>query len=195
MTYRLNLMYRLNTIFKSPQTVFTFNDIALILQNTDRRSLIATLYYHIKTKQIIRIKNGIYAKDIEYNRQELASKIYVPSYISFETVLAEEGINFQYSEEISLASYKNKTIIINNQTYRFIKIKDEILNNPIGISNSMNISKASKERAILDTLYSKGNTHFDNLDTVNWEKIFEILPIYNNKRMVKNINNIYAQYK
>jgi hypothetical protein len=188
-------MYRLNLIFKSPQTVFSFNEIALLLRITDKRALVAKLYYLVKTKQIIRIKNGIYAKGNDYNKQELASKIYIPSYISFETVLTEEGINFQYSEEITLASYKNKTANVDNQKYKFVKIKDEILNNPIGISNDMHISKASKERAILDTLYSKGNTHFDNLDTVNWNKIFEILPIYNNNRMVKNINKIYAEYK
>lgn len=187
-------MSGLNIILRSPQTVFTFNDICLLLGDTNKKTVISKVNYYIKKGQLIRIRKGIYTKDENYSKFELASKIYVPSYISFETILAEAGVVFQFYSEIKLASYLNRTIDINRNIYSFTKIKDSILVNPIGIENENGINKATKERAFLDTLYSNGNYYFDNLDLIDWQKVFEILPIYNNKRMSKNVNELYAKH-
>ena len=47
---------------------------------------------------------------------------------------------------------------------------------------------ASKERAFLDMLYLYKEYHFDNLESINWEKVAEILPIYGgNKRMAAKL--------
>lgn len=188
-------MSGLNVIYKSSQTVFTFNDICLLWRETNKKSVISKINYYIKTKQLTRIRKGIYGKDDEYNKMELASKIYIPAYISFETILAQEGINFQFYNEIKIASYLNRRIEIDNQIYSFFKIKNEILVNPLGISNTDGINKATKERALLDTLYINGNYYFDNVGAINWDFVYEILPIYNNKRMNKNIKELYAKYR
>jgi hypothetical protein len=37
---------------------------------------------------------GIYAKDKDYDKVELAGRIFTPGYVSFETVLVRSGINF-----------------------------------------------------------------------------------------------------
>lgn len=188
-------MSGLNVILRSSQTVFTFNDICLLLTETNKNLVMAKVSYYVRKKQLIRIRKGIYAKNNDYNKFELASKIYTPSYISFETVLTEEGINFQYYNEIKLASYLNRKIKIGENFYKFTKIKNSILINTQGIENKDNINRATKERALLDTLYAYGDYHFDNLDSIDWTEIFKILPIYDNKRMIKNINNLYAKYQ
>ena len=54
-------------------------------------------------------------------------------------------------------------------------------------------SLAIKERAFLDMLYLNTDYHFDNLDGADWEKVFEILPIYRNKRMGKKVKELYQQ--
>jgi len=54
---------------------------------------------------------------------------------------------------------------------------------------------ASLERAFLDRVYRNPDYHFDNLDVLNWEKVFNILPIYNNKEMNKRVNKYYKHYK
>lgn len=187
-------MSGLNNILRSPQTVFTFNDVALIWRETNKKSIISKVNYYIKTGQLIRIRKGIYAKDNNYDRMELASKIYTPSYITFETVLTRNGINFQFYSQIFLASYLTREIEVKDQVYEYKKIKDSILVNPIGIDNKNGIPIATKERAFLDTLYIRGNYYFDNIDMIDWDKVFEILPIYENKRMNKNINTIYAKH-
>ncbi|MHB8483018.1 MAG: hypothetical protein ACYDBV_09885, partial [Nitrospiria bacterium] len=86
----------ISSILRFPQTVFTFRDIALIWGHTDTKATAYGLYYYVKTGQLYRIQKGIYAKDKNYDRLELATKIYTPSYVSFETVLLKAGVVFQH---------------------------------------------------------------------------------------------------
>jgi len=149
------------------------------------------LSYYVKKGDLYKIRKGLYAKDNNYSKLELATRIFTPAYISFETVLAKEGLIFQVYDPIYIASYTTRSILIEGQTYSYKKIKDEILTNSLGVNIENETSIASKERAFLDSLYSNNDYNFDNLRSLNWEKVFEILPIYNNKRMVNMVNNIY----
>ena len=63
----------------------------------------------------------------------------------------------------------------------------------IGIENLTETSVATKERAFLDTLYTNVNFHFDNLRSVDWGKVYKILPIYENKRMAKIVDRLYKE--
>lgn len=142
------------------------------------------------------IRRGIYSKDKDYDKYELATKIYTPSYVSFETVLGAAGVTFQLYGQIFVASYTTKEIECDGQEYSYKKIKDTILTNHIGIQSSGNYSIASPERAFLDVLYLNKDYHFDNLSALNWEKIHDMLPIYGgNKRMVKMVEMYHEAYK
>lgn len=182
-------------ILRSPKTVFTFKDISLIWRDADKSTTIASIGYYVRTGQLYRIRRGIYAKDENYNKEELATRIFTPAYISFETILGRSGINFQYYSQIFVASYLTREIIIDNQIYSFKKIKNMILSNSLGVEQKEESPIAITERAFLDTLYINKNYHFDNTDSLDWEKIFEILPIYNNKRMTKEVNNLYKYFQ
>jgi hypothetical protein len=122
---------------------------------------------------------------------ELATRIFTPSYVSFETVLVTEGLIFQYYEKIYVASYLDREISVDDQTYTDRKVKTSVLVNSLGVDQIDETSIASKERAFLDTLYTHSDYQFDNLRDLDWEKIFTILPIYSNKRMAKSVNRIY----
>jgi hypothetical protein len=78
-------------------------------------------------------------------------------------------------------------VTVDGQTYSYRKVRDAILTNNAGVEAKDNFSIASAERAFLDVLYLSKDYHFDNLAPLNWDKVFEILPIYNNKRMVKRV--------
>ena len=146
------------------------------------------LNYYVKKGKLHSVRRGIYAKDVNYDKLELATKILTPSYISFETVLGQSGITFQYYSQIFVASYLTREIIIDNQIYSFKKIKDSILTNETGIKVKNNYYIASPERAFLDVVYLNKNYHFDNLINLNWHKVYKILQIYGgNKRMEKKI--------
>ncbi len=142
---------------------------------------------YVKAGKLIHVRRGFYAKDKNYNRFELANRINTPSYISFETVLTREGVNFQYYGNIFVASYINREIYIEEQKITYIRMKDYVLSNTIGIEHKDGYAIASAERAFLDRLYVSKDYHFDNLHSLNWNKVMEILGIYNNKRLEKKV--------
>lgn len=186
----------ISDILRSNNTVFTFKDISIIWGDTDKRATIAGVNYYVKTGGLYRIRRGIYAKDKNYNKSELATKIFSPSYISFETVLGQAGITFQFYGQIFVASYLTREIITDGQTYSYKKIKDSILTNHAGIEHQKNSTIAIPERAFLDVVYLHKDYHFDNLSNLNWDKVFDILPIYGgNKRMEKKVREYYEEDK
>lgn len=140
-------------IYKSSLTVFTAKDIAFLLKETKLNTIKAKINYYVKTKKLIPLRKGIYVKDKSYNKLELATKIYTPSYISLETVLYKEGVIFQHYDSIFVVSYLSREITCDNQKYIYKKIKNEILLNPKGIRKEKNYFIATKERALLDALY------------------------------------------
>lgn len=181
----------LTSILRSKKTVFTYKDVILLWHDQGTWSTRKRLSYYIEKGDLYHIRKGLYAKDGGYNRLELATRIYTPSYVSFETVLVKEGMIFQYYEKIYVASYLDREVTIDSQTYSFRKVKTKVLVNPVGVNQANETSIASKERAFLDTLYTHSDYQFDNLRDLNWEKVFEILLIYTNKRLIKKVSSLY----
>jgi len=183
-------------LMRSKKTVFTFKDVVLIWGESDLNFVKKKIYRYTNAKKIFRIRKGIYSKDKTYDKYELATKIFIPSYISLETVLGASGITFQFYDQIFIASYQTRDIECNDQKYSFKKIKDEILTNQIGIEKRENYSIASTERAFLDVIYLHKEYHFDNLLPLNWAKIYDILSIYGgNKAMAKRVDKYHEAFK
>jgi predicted transcriptional regulator of viral defense system len=185
----------LSKILRTKNTVFTFKDISLLWRETDANLVKRRISYYVKTGKLYPIRRGIYAKDKNYDQFELATKIYTPSYISFETVLAKAGIIFQYYEQIFIASYLSREITIDDKKYTYKKIKDSILTNNLGIEIKDNYSLATPERAFSDTIYLYKDYHFDNPSLLNRQKVFEIVPIYNRKTMEKRVQKYFNSIK
>lgn len=182
-------------ILRSKKTVLSFKDLILLWDNIDAKTARVRLSYYTKHGDLYPIRRGLYAKDKNYDKLELATKILTPSYVSFETILAEAGIIFQHYRQIFVASYQTKDIDCDGQTYSFKKIKDAILTDNAGIENRGHYSAASKERSFLDTCYLNKDYYFDNLSPLDWDRVFEILPIYDNKRMTKKVNEYFRDFK
>ncbi len=182
------------TILRSKKTVFSFKDIALFWGDSGSAVRVRVNYY-VKKGALYRIRRGLYAKDKNYDKFELATRIFTPSYISFETVLGRAGITFQYYSRISAVSYLTREITADGQIYSYRKIKGTVLTDRTGIENKGEYLTASRERAFLDTIYINKDYHFDNLSPLSWDKIFEILPIYKNRRMAKKVEELYKYSK
>jgi predicted transcriptional regulator of viral defense system len=185
----------LEILLRSKNTVFTTKDVALLWREPQTGAAQVRLNYYVRTGKLVRVRRGVYAKDKNYNKYELSTKILRPSYISFESVLRSSGMTFQYYNRIFTASYVTRELSSDGQVYEFSKIKDTILNNPTGVNQSGQFAIATKERAFLDTIYRSKNYYFDNLSPLDWEKVFEIVPIYNNKRLARKVQEYYKRYK
>jgi len=178
------------SIYQDVRTVFKLKDIALLVGEDSFTTLNQKINYYVRTGKLNSPRKGIYTKP-NYNKTELACTIYTPSYISLETVLQKAGVIFQYNSEISVVSYLSRNIEVEGQTYRFRKLKNEILINTTGIERLDNqINIASPERAFLDLMYLNTDYYFDNLNPLNPDLIQKILPLYQSKTLEKKAQKI-----
>ena len=180
-------------LYASPKTILTTKDIALIWGETNTVNLLSKIKYYAKQGSLIRLTRGVFAKNKEYEVKELATSIYTPSYVSFETVLRESGIIFQHHDTVFVAGPYPTTKKIGNHTITFRKLKNSILYNGLGVKQEKNYSIATPERAFLDTIYLSPKFYFDNLNAINWEFCAELVKMYDNKQLVKRLTT-YKQY-
>jgi predicted transcriptional regulator of viral defense system len=170
-------------------------ELILLCNESERLSLKERMSYYAKKGYVFRLRRGLYAKNKEYNRYEVATKIMTPSYISFETVLLDAGITFQWYSRIFVASYQARIIECDGQIYHYRELKGEILTNNKGIKNMPHYSIATPERAFLDIVYLHKGYWFDNLSALNWEKVFDLVPLYQNKRVIDDADRYYHLFK
>ena len=181
-------------LYQSPKTILTNKDLSLVWEETNLNNLKAKTAYYVKQGALIRLTRGVFAKNANYNAKELATSIYTPSYISFETVLRESGIIFQHNDTIFVAAPWSVTKKIDKYNFTFRKIKDSVLFSSVGVKNENNYSIATPERAFMDAIYLFPKYYFDNLKSINWEQCAELVKIYDNKQLIKRLKKYQKQY-
>lgn len=188
-------MSNVSKIINSWKTVFSKNDIRKLL---DYKTTFALDKFIQRSKDSWILENPFYwiYTFKKYEIFEFACKLRKLSYISFETVLQKEGVIFQdYSNTIFLASDDTGEKNAVGKVFKFNKLKNSVLLNPLGIDHKWSYMIASKERAICDRIYLSKNYYFDNLEWLNTEKLLEISKIYNNKRVILEINKMIKNVK
>jgi hypothetical protein len=179
-------------LYKSPQTVFTIPDLALIWKETDTDLIKSRIHYYVKAQKMSSPRRGIYTKQ-NYEVMELATKMYSPSYISFETVLTKSGVTFQWDTRTTVASSVSRSIEVEKQQIVYHKIKSEILLDLSGVVNMGQYHIASVERSFLDCLYLYGPIHFDNLRPIDWNICRSLSGIYTKKSFRQMIESYARQ--
>lgn len=177
-------------LMESPRTAFSTKTIALMLDEERDGSLTKRLNYYVKKGLLANPRKGIYTK-ANYNPEELAGLVFVPSYISLEYVLQKAGIVFQYDSAITSVSYLSREIEMCGQTFRYKQIKDSILYRLEGIERRDNINIALPERALLDMMYLNSECYFDNLNPISKKRIMELLPIYQSHRLNERVQKLF----
>lgn len=169
----------LKKLFATKKTVFSVSDLQKILAIENKNYLLVYINRLAKRTELLKIKKGLYCITKDYNRQELANKLKIPSYVSLQTVLFQKGIIFQdFSKIITSISNNSKKLIIDGIEYRYHKIKDEVLTNPQGIIIENQVRIATLERAICDFFYLFGETYLDNQKPINKKNLLSVAKIY-----------------
>lgn len=179
-------------LLNSNKTVFLKRDIMNILDFKTNMALDKFVYRAKKDWFLENIFYWIYTFK-KYDIFEFACKLKKKSYISLETVLKKEGIVFQYYETIFLISDNTLKKEVLWKTFKFNKIKNNILLNPLWLINEWNYIIATKERAICDRIYLSKNYYFDDLSNIDFKKLAEIAQIYNN-RVILEVNKLIKKY-
>lgn len=182
-----NIVFVLNEV---PRTAFNTNSISLLLNEKRGNSLTKKLNYYVQKGLLLNPRKGIYAKR-NYNPEELAGLVFVPSYISLEYVLQRAGVIFQYDSAITSVSYLSREIEMDGRTFRYRQIKSEILYNLEGIELRDNISIATPERALLDMMYLNSECYFDNLRAVSKRRIIQLVSIYQSQRLNERVKELF----
>lgn len=178
-------------LYSLPQTVFSLKELALLFPDTSYSNLKRRVHYSVEARKLLAIRPGIYAKE-GYSTFELANKIYAPSYISFETVLQQQGLIFQPYESLFLAANISRQITVGGQRIRYRKLKPEILTNHEGVVFENNYHIASKERAFLDTVFLDKDRFFDHLDSLDWERVGQLVKMYGSRALAERVKS-YAE--
>jgi hypothetical protein len=178
------------SVYNDNRTVFRLNDIALLIGEGNFDSLNKRINYFVRTGKLQNPRKGIYTKPV-FNAEELAGRIFIPSYISLEYVLQKSGIIFQYSSHITSVSYLSRKVEVANMKFEFRKLKDTVLIATTGIKRQPNgVNIATPERAMLDMMYLNGASYFDNLNSINKDLVYTILPIYDSKTLTKLVTQL-----
>lgn len=169
----------LTKILRSNNTIFTFSEVFLLNKGISEKTLRQQLSYYVKNKKLIRLRRGIYSKDADFDKYELATKIYKPAYISFETVLRDNGMIFQYYETIFVASTVTRLIQVGNIKIQYYKMKDSWLLEKKGQKSEGNFTVASPERAYVDAcIRDKRDIYLDNRHKLDQNVINNLKTIY-----------------
>ncbi len=112
----------------------------------------AILQRYKKKGLVINPKKGFYFfKDYPPNEYELANRLYYPSYVSMETVLAKQGIIPETIYPIiSVTTKPTRKFACRNQEYIYHKIKKEAFT---GYIKNEGFLIAETEKAVADYLY------------------------------------------
>ncbi|HBO16581.1 MAG: hypothetical protein US15_C0041G0008 [Candidatus Moranbacteria bacterium GW2011_GWF1_36_4] len=179
---------KLNILHQSGQTVFSTNEL-MLHWSIENKKILYTQISRAKEQGFLRtIQRGLYALDgLEVDRLELAGNLKKKSYISFETVLAKNGLINQWYGSYFLASDREADIENEYGKFNYRKLSEKILNNRLGIIDSGHYFTAGTERAICDYFYKVGFQQLDDLEEIDQNKLIEISKIYHNKRLEKDI--------
>ena len=176
------------SIYRDKRTVYRLIDVSMLTGETDRISLGKKLNYYVKKGQLQNPRKGIYVKP-GYDPEELACRIYSPSYISLDYVLGRNGIIFQYDNRITLISYLSRRIETRGISIQYRKMKGELLVNDAGLEKpSPFVTRATPERAFLDMLYLDPDLWVDNPGALNKQQILALLPLYRSKALTRRVN-------
>lgn len=182
-------MTKIAKLLKTDQTIFSVQDLRLVWGESNHNNLLKAIQYYVEKGEIVRVRNGLFhLANTEFDVKELGNKLRTPSYISFETVLFSEGVIFQWGKSISLAAQNSEEVEIGELRFKFRKLKDEVLLNKQGIELKENLAIATLERAFLDMIYVNSEFYFDNLRGLNFSVCRNLVPLYNNKRMLKTLD-------
>ena len=157
---------------QQPQKLFHTFDLKILWNISNQNTLHKSIARLIKRGVIFRIQKGFYSivpidqlDPIEIGFRAIKSF----SYLSTESVLADNGLINQIPSKITFISQKSANFIINNTYYSVRQLKASSLHNPIGIKqNNLGIFVATIERAVADMLYFQPKYHFDNDGKIDW---------------------------
>lgn len=186
-------MYRIDNLLKEDQKLFHTRDLALLWGIENDNTLYTTIKRYVDKNILIPVHKGFYST-LPLDRIDTiklgAAALSRYSYVSCEHILSLAGIIFQPINSITFVSSISKKFTIAGfypstspalvagrygiSDFLVRRLKDIYLYNEAGVFMENGVKKASLERAVADILYYNSHFHFDNRQSINWQKVRKI---------------------
>ncbi len=184
----------LNNIQKIPKHYFSLNDIQKVSPLTPA-SLRVSVSRLASSGALTKLGGKLYTIDpSSINWMKLASELYYPSYVSFESALSYHNILSQQPIHLSLATTKRtKNTTVGNKNIFYHHIQEKLF---WGYVREQEAYIADPEKAFLDIAYLSLNGYatFDpeemNLSLLKKSKITTYLRKFDNKKLSRLITRI-----
>jgi len=156
----------LKLLQKTNKSFYTIADLEKIT-NLPRNSLYVALKRWVTGGIIERVAQGIYIPmGSNISLENVASQLYIPNYLSFESALAKYGVLNLIPYTLTFATTrKSRKYTLRKQAIEFRQIASELF---FGYETKNGIWIASPEKALLDEVYfmvrGKATLDFDELD-------------------------------
>lgn len=185
------LAQKIDSLHKSGQTVFSTNELALYWE-VENKNLLYVQIARAKEKGLLKnIQRGLYTiPDLEVNKFELATSLQKNSYLSFETVLAKEGIINQWHGSYALAAKRQTEIANEYGKFIYYRLPEIVLNNRVGVFNAGTYFMATKERAVCDYFYRAGLQQLDEVNQLDQTQLWQIGKIYQSQRLKADLKEL-----
>jgi len=167
----------MNELIKLDRKLYHTNDLAILWGISNKNTLYTTIKRYIKRGILIPVFKGLYSTVPISQLDPLSlgqAIIHNKAYFSTESVLFEAGVITQQTYMYTFVSTISKQVTVNGMTFLYRKMKDDYLNNPVGVEPKDGYFAATVERAMADMLYFNPSYHFDMVDVIDWEKVHNI---------------------
>lgn len=159
------------------EIVFHIDDLANLWQIFNSNTLHTTLKRYVQQGLLFRVYRGFYAikPTNKIDAFLLGQKaLHGYSYVSTETILAQEGIIQQKMNYITFVSSKSLKFSIGENNYKSRQLNEKYLYNDCEIIKKDGIMIATLERAVADLLYFNPKAYLDGANLIDWKKVNEI---------------------
>lgn len=149
----------------------------------------------VKEGFLVRLKQGLYAVKSDLpSEEEIANRVYQPSYLSFEYALAFYNILPEMPYVVTSATTKpTRNFSIDSKTFSYMKVKQEAYTG-YGVTEigGKSFLVAEPEKALVDYLYfvALGKKPFNerlDLENINKEKAIRFAKLYDRPKLTKLI--------
>jgi len=151
-------------LLKQNKKIFKTDDLALLWEIGNRNTLCTTIKRYLKNKTLYSIRRGAYSVVPLKNLDPYLLGIsYLKgfSYISLQSILAQNGLINQALHAITIVSARSLKFTIAGNNYTAKKMAPKYLHNLEGINLDGKYPASTVERAIADILYYNSSFHFD----------------------------------
>lgn len=175
--------------------IFTTKEFRNIFGLTKETAVVKLVRYK-KQEYLISPKRGVYYfSDNPPDKFKIANRLYLPSYVSLESILSKDGVIPEAVYLITSVTTKaTRQFQVNNETtFSYSRIKKEAFT---GYRKEGDALVALPEKALVDYLYfvSQGKKTFNdrlNLSRLNWNEVLRYVSIFNDRRL----NNLVVKLK